>query len=213
MSGRLPDTASSQPTSDHTGQGRTSIGLMRRRAILSAVKLLSQLPLRVAHGLGALLGMVYYWLPNRERRNARINIALCLPELSDHERASLLRRSLIENAKTLLEAPGIWRGRPEHWLSLVRAERGKELLERLRSQGKGVIVAAPHLGSWEVGKVVHAWPSATTWARFTSLWTTARTSARPRSGTICGKSSYWMRRHWSPSRSTTTSGVYWTKRS
>lgn len=124
---------------------------MRKTAILFAITLLSLLPLRVAHGLGALVGNLFYWLPNRERRNARINLRLCFPELSEHERGTLLRRSLIENAKTLTETPAVWRGRPAYWLSLIRAEQGEELLDRLLSRGKGVIVAAPHLGSWEVG--------------------------------------------------------------
>jgi len=97
------------------------------------------------------LGNLFYWLPNRERRNARINLALCFPLLSDRERESLLRRSLVENAKTLAEIPGIWRGQSEHWLSLLRAEQGKEILEQLLSRGNGVIVAAPHLGNWELG--------------------------------------------------------------
>jgi len=105
----------------------------------------------VAHGLGAVLGNLFYWLPNRERRSARINIALCFPQLGERERETLLRRSLVENAKTLAETPAIWRGRRDYWLSLIRVEQGREVLEQLLRRGKGVIVAAPHLGSWEVG--------------------------------------------------------------
>ena len=124
---------------------------MREILVSLLVKLLSRLPLSFVHGLGVLLGGLFYWIPNKQRRNANTNIDLCLPELSAGKRRTLLRRSLIENAKTLLEMPGVWLGRPDEWVSLIRGENGREILQTLLADGKGVIVAAPHLGSWEAG--------------------------------------------------------------
>lgn len=123
---------------------------MRRPVIRILLGLLARLPMPLAHALGGLVGRLFYRIPNRERRNARINLALCLPELVEAERESLLRRSLIENAKTLAEAPGIWRGRPEY-RDRTSDPDGPATLGRLLARGKGVILAVPHLGSWESG--------------------------------------------------------------
>ncbi len=124
---------------------------MRRPIIRALLRLLSLLPMPMAHGLGALVGWLFYRIPNRERRHARINLALCLPELSETERERLLQNSLIENAKTLCETPGIWSGRRGYGAELIQDQSGHAKLAALLARGKGVIVAAPHLGSWEVG--------------------------------------------------------------
>ena len=124
---------------------------MRTPIIHFTLFLLSLLPMRLAHGVGVVVGWLFYWVPNRERRNARINLALCLPELSEAERNRLLLCCLIENAKTLTEAPGIWRGRRGYSVERILDDTGGELLAAMLARGKGVIVAVPHLGSWEVG--------------------------------------------------------------
>jgi len=135
---------------------------MRRPIIRALLRLLSLLPMPLAHRLGVLVGWLFYRIPNRERRNARINLALCLPELSETERERLLRRSLIENAKTLCETPGIWRGRHGYGVERIRDEGGRAILAALLARGKGVIVAAPHLGSWEAGARLVAQVAPTT---------------------------------------------------
>jgi len=124
---------------------------MRTPIIRFTLFLLSLLPMRLAHGLGGMVGWLFYRIPNRERRNACINLALCLPELSEVERDRLLLHCMIENAKTLTEAPGIWRGRCGYGVERIFDETGGEMLTAMLARGKGVIVAVPHLGSWEVG--------------------------------------------------------------
>ncbi|HXK56623.1 MAG TPA: lipid A biosynthesis acyltransferase, partial [Gammaproteobacteria bacterium] len=83
---------------------------MRSKFIIYLVEGLSRLPLIAVQRLGALLGWFFYRIPNREKAVARININLCFPELNTPQRERLLRQCLIENAKTLLEMPRIWRG-------------------------------------------------------------------------------------------------------
>ncbi|HEB95951.1 MAG TPA: lipid A biosynthesis acyltransferase [Sedimenticola thiotaurini] len=124
---------------------------MREKILLFTLGLLSRLPLRFAHGAGALAGRLFCLFPNRERETAATNIALCLPELAPADRERLIRRSLQEAAKTLLEMPVIWRREPDHWLKLLQQGEGMELPGRLLQGGRGLIVLAPHLGCWEAG--------------------------------------------------------------
>jgi len=124
---------------------------MRAKIILYLIKLLARTPFPLIMGLGTLLGGLLYLLPNRERHFARINIELCFPELSRAERRRLLRQSLIENARTLLEMPAMWVGNPQRWLDKVEEGDGAELLRQTLARGDGLIAAGPHLGNWELG--------------------------------------------------------------
>ncbi len=123
---------------------------MRSKIILLLVKAAALLPLRVARRFGVLLGSLFYWIPNRERHVAAVNLALCFPELTPQQRQRLLRSSLIEGMKTLLELPAIWLDEPQSWMSRVDGQDGEDLLRQLLAQGRGVIVAIPHLGNWEL---------------------------------------------------------------
>lgn len=124
---------------------------MRSVLISLVLRLMSRLSLRSAHRLGTAIGWLAYRVPNRERRNARINIDLCLPQEPQVARRALLRRTLMENARTLTESPVLWSRTAETWRTLLREHGLGEMLRSLLGSGKGLIVAAPHLGSWEAG--------------------------------------------------------------
>lgn len=109
-------------------------------------RLLGALPLRWLHGLGAWLGRRR---GGRDRRIVERNLALCFPSLSDEERSELAEATLAETGRGMLEAFLIWT-RPRHALRWLREVRGAEHVEAARSQGRGVLVLAPHLGAWEL---------------------------------------------------------------
>lgn len=124
---------------------------MRTRLLLWLVRLIAALPRRFLYWLAILVGSLAYLFPNRECKTASLNLRLCLPELTPGVRRRLLWATLVENAKTLLETPAIWYGDARYWAALVRDPSDGELARRLLAAGKGLIIAAPHLGSWEAG--------------------------------------------------------------
>lgn len=124
---------------------------MRDKIILAILALFSRLPLSAAQGLGGLIGRLAYRIPNKEREIARINIDTCLPELGPAQRRTLLRESLIETAKGLVEMPVVWASPPSRWIERMQSGEGTGLLEAALAQGRGVIAVGPHLGNWEVG--------------------------------------------------------------
>ncbi|MGQ9658748.1 MAG: lysophospholipid acyltransferase family protein [Thermochromatium sp.] len=124
------------------------------------MRLMASLPLPLIHRLGSVVGWIAACWPNQQRRNALINIALCLPELTDAEQRRLRDRTLGEFGKTYLEIAYLWQRPVEHVLSLVREVRGAEWLER--RPGQGLIVLSPHHGAWELAGLYLAAQGRTT---------------------------------------------------
>jgi KDO2-lipid IV(A) lauroyltransferase len=123
---------------------------MRAFLITLLLRLLALLPLRAVHALGAAAGDLTYLLHTRLRRITRINIQRCFPELDGEERERLIRVSLQETGKGLFETAPLWTWDVRRVLHLVREVTGEaELLQALRAH-HGVILAAPHLGCWEI---------------------------------------------------------------
>ncbi len=121
------------------------------RLLLRLVTLLSHLPLPLCRGLGRVTGHLLYWLPNRNRATTRINLDLAFPEWSPAQRRQLARRSLVESATTFLEMPSIWLGEPEVWRQRIDCGACVTTMQQLLAEGRGLILAVPHLGNWEVG--------------------------------------------------------------
>ncbi|MDW8478617.1 MAG: lipid A biosynthesis acyltransferase [Xanthomonadales bacterium] len=112
---------------------------------------LGLLPLPLLHALGAALGTLLGAVPGtRASRVARRNLELCFPGEGAAFRRRLYWASFRELGKAVLELGWIWGRRPERALALVREVEGEELLQRAFAAGRGVILAAPHLGAWEL---------------------------------------------------------------
>ena len=107
------------------------------------------LPLRVLHWLGDLTGTIAWLVDGSSRRLALRNIELCFPELGVREHKRMAYRASRHYYKSLLEYPLIWTGPESRVCSLATEVHGRELIDRALADGKGLIVAALHLGSFE----------------------------------------------------------------
>lgn len=118
--------------------------------IYLVLRLWALLPLRVLHGIGAALGWLRLLLGGRTVRNTAVNLRIARPQLGAVEQADLLRQVMAENGKSASEIVKVWGGGAAQALALVREVRGEALLDAALAAGKGVIIAAPHLGCWEL---------------------------------------------------------------
>jgi KDO2-lipid IV(A) lauroyltransferase len=57
---------------------------------------------------------------------------------------------LAETGKSIVEICKIWSGDANSALTLIREMHGVELFDQALAAGRGLIVAAPHLGCWEL---------------------------------------------------------------
>jgi KDO2-lipid IV(A) lauroyltransferase len=133
------------------GSPASSKSLPAKALILrTLLSVLSRLPLPVLHAVGGAIGWCFFLIPNRRRHVAKINLALCFPEMNPRARRRLLRGTLVEFGKSLSETAALWTKGPEKIRQLVKQVLGQQELQTALAQGKGVILAIPHLGAWEM---------------------------------------------------------------
>lgn len=114
------------------------------------LRLLARLPLRVLQGVGAALGRLVLWRHGRTAHHAAVNLEIARPGLDHAARDVLLRQVMEESGKSVSEIVKVWGAGAERALTLVREVRGEGLFDAALAAGKGVIIAAPHLGCWEL---------------------------------------------------------------
>ncbi len=115
-----------------------------------ALSILSKLPLKLIHKLGHLIGKLTWISNSRIRRIAEKNIQLCFPELNPQQQTELVKNILDETGKVILETGKMWYAEAEDTLALIKECENVHLILEAQQQGRGVILAAPHYGSWEV---------------------------------------------------------------
>lgn len=120
------------------------------------LKLLARLPLPVLHGLGVGLGWLIYWAPGRHSLRMRNNVfesGLCA---SERDCQRLLRQSIGEAGKAIIELLPVWLRPYDQVLKLVKGTSGWEHIDAARAAGKGIIVIAPHIGCFEMINLYYA---------------------------------------------------------
>ena len=113
------------------------------------LRLIALLPYPMIMACGHLIGMLLYPFALRRRRIAEINLRLCLPQLSDAERRTLIRRHFSALGRGLVEVAMAW------WWPQERLERllvGVEGLEHLPPavSRQGTIFLTAHFSSLEL---------------------------------------------------------------
>jgi KDO2-lipid IV(A) lauroyltransferase len=118
--------------------------------LYGSLRLGALLPLRLLHAFGALLGRLLWRIPGRTRRIIDRNLSLVLTQESTQTRHARGREAAIETGKSFCEIAKIWGSDPADALALIRETRGEALFHEALAAGRGLIVAAPHLGCWEL---------------------------------------------------------------
>lgn len=97
-------------------------------------------------------GVAWLWQRSggRESRVAGRNLELACPELLPGQRDALQHEILRTTARQTFETLRLWTRPHAENLGLIRETQGVDLFDAAIAAGKGVIVAAPHYGNWEL---------------------------------------------------------------
>ena len=115
-------------------------------ALLTAA---ARVPWSVQRLLGRALGALAYVAAPSRRHAARVNLALCLPELDTAARDRLLRESFRDFGIGLFEFARAWWGGVAPMRRDVAIE-GLEYLRELQAQGRGVLMISGHFMTLEI---------------------------------------------------------------
>jgi KDO2-lipid IV(A) lauroyltransferase len=111
---------------------------------------LARLPWPLLRALGDALAWLWLRLGARESEVARVNLEIAYPELLPSQRDGWRRAVLRTTARQALETLRLWTRPHADNLALITRTQGEELFDAAVASGKGVIVAAPHFGNWEL---------------------------------------------------------------
>jgi KDO2-lipid IV(A) lauroyltransferase len=117
---------------------------------LGLLRLFTLLPHRRLMVLGGLLGDLIYWLMESRRHVVTTNIDLCFPQLSDGERATMVREHFRNAGRAIFESTLSWWA-PDARLRPLAHIHGLQHLEEAAADGKGVILLSAHFTCFELG--------------------------------------------------------------
>lgn len=123
---------------------------MKLLALRAVMRMFSWVSPRVAEYLAPpLAALVWYSVP-RLRRVTRINLQAVYPDMEPKQRKKIGRLSMTNYVRGVFEAGMLWHWPLEKMYSLFDEVQGMEHVDELIKEGRGLIVAAPHYGSWEM---------------------------------------------------------------
>jgi KDO2-lipid IV(A) lauroyltransferase len=121
---------------------------VRSILVVTAIRLLSFLPRRLAWSLGTFFAPLAWTLAGKTRRLALQNLAIAFPEKSEPEREGIARAMFLHLAHAAMEVVTI-QSYDRDLESYVRIEN-PALLDEVMARGKGLIYVPGHLGNWEL---------------------------------------------------------------
>ncbi len=114
--------------------------------ILSISRLLS---LKSNRTLAQFLGRISWKLSKKNKHVTLTNIQRCFPHLSPQKQQQLAKDSINATLMNMLELGQIW-NKKQDIHRFIGKTTGVDKFSAALNQGKGLLLAAPHMGNWEV---------------------------------------------------------------
>lgn len=122
-------------------------------AVRSLLGFLGILPQKTAVSVAAAVALLGYRLLGNLRRVADANLKIAFPGITESERRRLTRGTFINLGRVLGEMSQFPRATPKTLDRLIEFQFDPEVFakyEKVKAEGRGVIIVSPHLGNWEL---------------------------------------------------------------
>jgi len=123
---------------------------MKLLAIRAVMRVLSWVTPRAAEYISPPLAAVVWYLVPRLRRVTRMNLRAVYPKLDSAQRNRIARASMTHYVRGVFEAGMLWYWPLDRLFEFFDEPQGFEHAQEAIRDGNGLIVAAPHCGSWEM---------------------------------------------------------------
>ena len=117
---------------------------------MGVLRVIGWLPFPLIYAISAVLGEVLYRVVPSRAHVTRVNLKLCFPEMPEKERKRIARRHFRLLVCSLLSIGTFWWSSKSRLRRLVKV-KGIEHLKRAESEGRGIIILAPHFIAIDAG--------------------------------------------------------------
>jgi KDO2-lipid IV(A) lauroyltransferase len=136
-------------------------GYLKYYFFRAACWLVGRLPVKVSHGVAVAMAEVAYRLSSRRRKVVYGNMRRVVPEGGDREWRRLARRSFHNYGRYWVDFLRCYHLSFEEIYNQLVVPHGVEWLDICLREKRGVVLALPHYGSWDIqgGWVGHNYPN------------------------------------------------------
>lgn len=120
------------------------------RLVIALLWLLHWLPLPLLAVVGRGFGWLLYVFVRRRRHIVAVNLRLCFPGLDDAARRRLARAHFAALGRSLLERGLLWWAGEARLRRLIRVDNA-QVIQRLKDEGRPIILLAPHFVGLDAG--------------------------------------------------------------
>ena len=123
---------------------------MKLFALRIAMRLFSWITPRAAETVVPALAALLWYVSPRKRRVTRLNLRAVYPELGEDEIRRIGRDAMTHYVRGIFEAGMLWHWPLDRIFGCFEEPAGQQAVLEAFQQGKGLILAAPHCGAWEL---------------------------------------------------------------
>ena len=115
----------------------------------------SRRPIRFSRFFARMLaGLINTLKITKTTNTIRLNIDICLPHLTPEQKHNVTQATIRNELQSYMEFFSIWGSSNETNIARIRNVTGAEFFHQALAEQKGIILLAPHFGTWEV---MNAW--------------------------------------------------------
>lgn len=123
---------------------------LKAKAVAFLLTAFGSIPPRLSFTFAKILALLLWPIPSKTKLVIRRNLDHCLPDLPKAKRNKLARASFENTIISFFEIAYFWVGKVDKYAKITISVPEKSLLDEAVAEDRGVLLACPHLGHWEL---------------------------------------------------------------